>query len=364
MQIKEITDMLERWANPSLQESYDNAGLLLGDRNDDCSGALITLDVTEEVVDEAIANGLDLIIAHHPLIFKGLKRLGKKHWIDRCVRKAIQHDIAIYAIHTNLDHVHTGVNHKICERIGLQNLKVLQPKNATLAKLTVFVPEVDKEPVLDALFNAGAGNIGNYDHCSFQVDGMGSFRGNDQSTPAFGTKGSIEHVKEARIEVLIRKHELRQVLHAMKAAHPYEEVAYYVSELLNENQEIGAGMMGTLPAEMSPDAFFDHLKKSMNLKVIKATSTIKESIRTVAVCGGSGSFLLSTAKAKKADVFITADFKYHEYFEANGEVIIADIGHYESEVYTKDLLHDELSKTFANFAFHLSKVDTNPIKYL
>lgn len=364
MKIKEITNFLEKWANPTLQESYDNSGLLIGDKNDTCSSALITLDVTEKVMDEAINGEMDLIIAHHPILFKGIKRIGKSHWIDKCIRKAIKHDISIYAIHTNLDNIHSGVNKKICELIGLKNLAPLQPKTSTLAKLTVFVPKNDKEKVLAALFDSGAGNIGNYDHCSFQVNGEGTFRGNEASTPAIGQKGEVEKVEEVRIEVIVRKHDLQMVVQQMKAAHPYEEVAFYVSELLNENQETGSGMIGTLEKEMETREFLKHLKLSMNLNVIKHTELCTDRISKVAVCGGSGSFLLNSAKVKKADIFITADFKYHEFFEANSDIIIADIGHYESEVFTKDLLHDELTKTFANFAFHLSKVDTNPIKYL
>lgn len=364
MKIGEIIQHLELWAPPSLQESYDNSGLILGDKNDECHSALITLDVTEEVINEAIAQKNNLIIAHHPIIFKGLKKIGKKHWIDKCIRKAIKNDISIYAIHTNLDNIHTGVNKKICDMIGLTNLEALQPKPGTLAKLTVFVPQESKEEVLSALFEAGAGNIGNYDQCSFQLTGSGTFRGNEHSKPKVGNQGIKEIVEETRIEVVIRKHDLVKVLNSMKKSHPYEEVAYYVSDLLNQNQEIGSGMVGSLTHEMKPADFLNSLKSKMNLNTIKHTTFCKSTISRVAVCGGSGSFLLNAAMAKQADIFITADFKYHEFFEANSDIIIVDIGHYESEVYTKDLLNDELTKTFANFAFHLSKVDTNPIKYL
>jgi len=364
MKIGEITNFLEGWAHPSLQEPYDNSGLILGDKNDECHSALITLDVTEEVVDEAIKNDIKLIIAHHPIIFKGIKRIGKNHWMDKCLRKAISHNIAIYSIHTNLDNVSTGVNKKISEKIGLKELRVLQPKANTLTKLTLFVPTENKDEVLNALFQSGAGNIGNYDECSFESVGTGSFRGNESSSPTIGKKGIREYVSESRIEVLVKKHNLGHVLSAMKATHPYEEVAYYTSDLLNENQEMGSGMIGSLEKEMSATDFLILLKANMQLNTIRHTRFTGQTIKKVAVCGGSGSFLLKNAISKKADVFVTADFKYHEFFEANDQIMIADIGHYESEVFTKDLLHDELTKTFANFAFRLSKVDTNPINYL
>ncbi|MBC6409528.1 MAG: Nif3-like dinuclear metal center hexameric protein [Ekhidna sp.] len=364
MKIKEITDFLESWAPPSLQEPYDNAGLIMGDKSDEVNAALITLDVTEGVVDEAINENCNLIIAHHPLIFKGIKRINKSHWIDKCIRKAVRNDIAVYAIHTNLDNIQTGVNLKICERIGLSNLKVLNPKSSTLSKLTVFVPFENRHELLDGLFQAGAGQIGNYDHCSFQMNGIGSFRGNQDANPAIGSPGIDENVNETRIEVLVHKHLEEDVLRAMSAHHPYEEVAYYLSELRNKNQETGSGMIGYLAQETRINDFFPNLKKSMNLHIIKHTKLIKERINKVAVCGGSGSFLLSPAIKAGADLFISSDFRYHDYFEANDDIVIADIGHYESEIYTKDLLHDALTKTFTKFAFRLSKVDTNPIKYL
>ncbi len=364
MQIRDITNFLESWAPPSLQESYDNSGLLIGEKKDVINQALITLDITEEVVNEAIETKSDFVIAHHPFIFKGVKQIGNSHWIDRCIRKAIKHDISIYAIHTNLDNIHTGVNRKIADQIGLIKLSVLQPKKETLTKLTVFVPTVNKDQLLDAMYEAGAGNIGNYDHCSFQVEGKGTFRGNESSKPIIGKQGKDEEVTETRVEVIVPKHRLSAVVSAMTTSHPYEEVAHYITPLANSNQEIGAGLIGELPKEMPVSEFIDHLKTVMNLEIIRCTTLVKEKINKVALCGGSGSFLLSNAIRSKADVFITGDFKYHDFFEANNEIIIADIGHYESEVFTKELILDALTKNFTKFAFRLSKVDTNPIKYL
>lgn len=364
MQIREIVNFLESWAPPALQESYDNSGLLIGEKSNEVNQALITLDITESVIDEAIDTQSDFIIAHHPFIFKGLKRIGDTHWIDRCIRKAIKHDINIYAIHTNLDNVNTGVNKKIADKIGLHNISILRPKKETLSKVTVFIPVENKDDVLEAMYNAGAGNVGNYDRCSFQVEGTGTFRGNEASNPAIGQQGMDETVNEVRAEVLVPNHSLRAVLSSMEKAHPYEEVAHYITPLSNMNQEIGAGMIGELPDEMNTSQFIEHLKKSMNLQVVRCTDFVKTNVKKVALCGGSGSFLLQDAIRQNADVFITGDFKYHDFFEANNQIIIADIGHYESEVYTKELLLDTLTKNFTKFAFRLSKVDTNPIKYL
>lgn len=364
MQIKDLINYLEKWAPLSYQESYDNSGLVIGDRNAHVEGAIITLDVTEEVIDESIETGCNLIIAHHPMIFSGIRSIGTRHWLDRCIRKAIKNDIHIYAIHTNLDNISSGVNNKIAEKIGLKELKVLSPKRGTLQKLTVLVPIENKTELLEALYSAGAGKIGNYDHCSFQLKGEGTFRPNEHSNPTIGKKGQDEKVNEMRIEVILSSGRRNAILTAMKQAHPYEEVAYYLSDLLNENQEIGSGMIGLFPEPLQAEAFLHHLKKSMNLATIKHTSLTDKKIERVALCGGSGRFLLERAIGAGADVFISADFKYHDYFEANNEIIIADIGHYESEVFTKELLYERLTKKFAKFAFRLSEVDTNPVKYL
>ncbi len=364
MKIKDITNYLEQLAPLSYQESYDNSGLLVGSRDLEISGVSITLDVTEEVIDEAIKNGDNLIIAHHPLIFKGLKSLTGKHWVEKCVLKAIKNDIAIYAIHTNLDHVHTGVNAKISEKLGLTKLEVLSPKKDTLSKLVTFVPTANKQTILEAMYAAGAGQIGNYDHCSFQTSGIGTFRPGDQANPHIGKNNEDESVEETRIEVIFPSHDSGKVIAALTDSHPYEEVAYYLTSLNNDNQEVGAGMIGELPESIPAMEFLQLLKDKMNTECVRHTELCKSEIKKVAVCGGAGSFLLTKAKNKRADVFISGDFKYHDFFEAENKIIIADIGHYESEQFTKDLLYDILSKKFTNIAFRLSEVLTNPINYL
>lgn len=361
--IQKIISVLETWAPLAYQEDYDNAGLLTGSPEWEVSGVLLTLDVTEEVVAEAIARGANLVVAHHPVIFKGLRRLNGASYVERTVMAAVKNDIAIYAIHTNLDNVATGVNRKIAEKLGLEHIRVLSPKPGELAKLSFFVPVANTQDVSDALFSAGAGTIGAYSECSFRVEGTGTFRPDASADPHIGTSGRLEEVKENRVEVMFPAYLQGKVLTALKAAHPYEEVAYYLQTLDNFNQEVGAGAIGELPEEMSTDGFLEMLKERMSLKVIRHTRPPGRKVRRVAVCGGAGSFLLRNAIKSQADVFVSADFKYHEFFDAEGKLMICDIGHYESEVFTKDLLFSYLSEKFNNFALYLSEVNTNPVTY-
>ena len=362
--IKDVARHLEFIAPPAYQESYDNTGLLTGNPADILKGILVTLDCTEAVVDEAIQTGCNLIIAHHPIIFKGLKRLTGGNYVERTVIKAIRNDIAIYAIHTNLDNVHNGVNRKICEKIGLANLRVLAPKVLVLSKLVTFVPREHTQSVLAALHEAGAGQIGNYENCSFIVDGQGTFKANEHANPAIGEKFVQEVVDETRVEVIFPSHLQAKMVAALRQAHPYEEVAFYITRLDNQNQEVGSGMIGELMHELEPSDFLQRLKKSMDLKVIRHTRLLDRPIKKVAVCGGAGSFLLPYARQAGAQAYVSADFKYHEFFDADNEIVIADIGHYESEVYTKELLGEVLIKKFPNFAINFSKTVTNPISYL
>ncbi|MFT5570633.1 MAG: dinuclear metal center YbgI/SA1388 family protein [Cyclobacteriaceae bacterium] len=364
MKIKDILNTLEEWAPSAYQESYDNSGLLVGDADLELTSALISLDVTEAVLDEAITNGCNLIIAHHPLIYNGIKQITPQHWVNRCIIKAIKHDICLYAIHTNLDNISTGVNAKIADVIGLTHTKILKPKTNKLSRLTTFAPEANAEKVLAALFDAGAGKIGNYDNCSFQSSGTGTFRPSKSSNPHIGEADKLEKVNERRIEVLIPTHRQRGILQALQNSHPYEEIAYYMDALSNENQEIGSGVIGKLEKEMTKDAFLQHLKDTMKLSAIRFTDTNHATIQKVAVCGGSGSFLLQDAVLQGADAFVTADFKYHDFFESDSKIMVADIGHYESEAFTKELLYDFLQEKFTNIALRLTKVNTNPINYL
>lgn len=363
MKVKDITNYLEKIAPLSYQESYDNCGLLVGDNNAHVKRCLIALDCTEAVVKEAKDKGCELIVTHHPIIFAGLKSLTGKNYIERTVISALQNNIAIYAAHTNLDNVSTGVSKKICDKLNLINTKVLAPKSNLLEKLTVFVPQTHANEVREVLAKVGAGSLGNYEACSFSTEGIGRFTPVRKAKPTIGTVGRLEEVKEDRIEVVYPSYLSGNILGVMKNVHPYEEVAYYQEQLANKNSEVGSGMVGELNEEISANEFMSYLKEKMNLNVIRHTALVKDKIKKVAVCGGSGSFLLKKARNVKADVFITGDFKYHEFFDAENDIVIADIGHYESEVYTKELFYELLTDKFPNIAFASAETSTNPIVY-
>jgi dinuclear metal center YbgI/SA1388 family protein len=364
MKIQEVIHRLETFAPPSFQENYDNSGLLVGNSDDEVAGVLLCIDSTEAVVDEAIAKKCNLIIAHHPIVFTGLKRITGKNYIERTLIKAIKNDIAIYAAHTNLDNVHQGVNQQIANKIGLKKCRVLQPKKALLQKLVTFCPTNKAEAVREALFGAGAGQIGKYDHCSFNQVGEGTFRGNTSSTPYVGEPGKDHLEKEIRIEVLFNKHQRTALIEALHSAHPYEEVAYDIYPLDMEHPQVGSGLIGELDEVVDAQAFLNSLKAIFHVPMLRYTQIHKKQLKHIAVCGGSGSFLLADAIRAKADLFITADMKYHQFFDAENNVIVADIGHYESEQFTTELFHELLMEKFPTFAIHFSEVNTNPVNYL
>lgn len=361
--IKEIICELENIAPPILQESYDNSTLITGDKELNCTGVLLTLDCTEEVVAEAISKGCNLILAHHPIIFSGLKSLTGKTYIERTVIKAIKNDICIYACHTNLDNVKHGVNKKICNELGLVNTKILSPTKTKLLALQVFVPEGEANSVKNALHKAGAGNIGHYSHCSFTSSGEGQFTPRNGSKPKLGKLNQTECVKEEKIEVVLALEKKQAVLKALFNAHPYEEPAYFLTQTETFNPDTGSGMIGELKDEISLYTLLEKTKKAFNTGIIKHTEEVKPKVKKIAVCGGSGSFLLKQAIYSGADVFITSDFKYHEFFDAEKKIVIADIGHYETEHKTKELFFELLSEKFTNIALVFSKTNTNPVKY-
>ncbi|NGM61013.1 Nif3-like dinuclear metal center hexameric protein [Sphingobacterium sp. SGG-5] len=363
MKVRDLTQYLETVAPLSYQESYDNSGLIVGHEDDEISKALIALDCTEAVVQEAVDKGCDIIISHHPIVFKGLKKLNGHNYVERTVIKAIRHGVAIYAIHTNLDNVLGGVSSKIAERLELENQAILSPKAGLLKKLTVYVPRTHVDSVRQSLFDAGAGHIGDYDQCSYNSAGYGTFRPLEGANPTIGEVGEQERVEETKIEVIYPAHIERGIIVAMLAAHPYEEVAHHICTLDNKLQAVGSGVIGNLPVAQEGYAFLGFLKERLNLQVIRHTALLNKPILRVAVCGGAGGFLLRDAIRSGADIFITADHKYHEFFDADGRIIIADIGHYESEQFTQDLLLEIIQKKFANFAVLLTETDTNPIKY-
>lgn len=363
MKIHDIIQLLETKAPLSLQESYDNAGLLTGDAGWECSGILCTLDATEAVVMEARERGCNLVVAHHPIIFGGLKKITGKNYVERTVIAAIKNDIAIYAIHTNLDNIIDGVNGRIADKLGLVNRQILAQKPGQLLKLFTFVPVEHAEALRAALFAAGAGHIGEYSETSFTAEGTGTFRGSENTRPFVGEPGKRHEEKEVKIEVILPPYRRSAVLKALFTTHPYEEVAYDLVSLLNDNQYIGSGIVGDLPQPEEETAFLERLKNVFQLQVIRHTPLLGRKARKIAVCGGSGSFLTAQAGAAGADFYVTADVKYHEFFDADGRLVIADIGHWESEQYTTDLLFELLQAKFPTFAVLKSGVKTNPVNY-
>ncbi len=361
MKLVDIIDALEQWAPKNLQESYDNSGLQIGSRNKSVKKALFTLDVTPEVVEEAKNKGCDLIIAHHPLIFKPLKKLTESNLVEKCVSLLIKNDIALYTIHTNLDNIDTGVNYEIAQQLGIDSPKILQPGKSKLNKLVVFVPVKDTDTVADAMFKNGAGHIGKYSECSFQSNGTGTFKPNEDANPHVGKRGKRHLESETKLEVIVPDYKVSSVIKAMKQAHPYEEVAYDVLVLDNTFERIGSGMIGDLREPMDATAFLDKLKETFNCGVVKYTRNGPKLIKHVAFCGGSGSFLIHAAKQAGADIFITGDVTYHSFFDATETFMIADIGHYESEQFTSQHLMRYINKKFPTFATLLTTVQTNPV---
>jgi dinuclear metal center YbgI/SA1388 family protein len=364
MQVKELLRLFEEEIPSAYQESYDNCGLQVGDPDGEVKGALLTLDVTDAVLDEALTNGCNVIIAHHPLIFTGLKKMTGKNYVQRLVMKAIRENLHIIALHTNLDNQRQGVNARIASRLGLINTRVLQPLGGKLNKLVVFVPESHAVSLQSAIFAAGAGSIGDYSECSYSVAGTGTFKPGEHADPYIGSpSGTRETVSELRMEFIAPAHLRKAITGAMRAAHPYEEPAFDWFALEQEDPYHGAGLVGELPQSMSEGAFLSLLKDKMRAAVVRHSPLLKKEVRRVAVCGGSGSFLLKDAINCQADVYVSADFKYHQFFDAEDRIVIADIGHYESEQFTPEIFSDILKKKNVTFAVLLSTLDTNPIKY-
>jgi dinuclear metal center YbgI/SA1388 family protein len=363
MQISEVITLIETEIPLAYAEDFDNVGLLVGDKNTKLSGVLVTLDTTEAVIDEAIAKGCNFICSFHPIIFKGLKSLTGKTYVERTVLKAIQHNVAIYAIHTALDNSVIGVNKMICNQLNLKNTQILIPQKNTLKKLTTYVPKDEAEGLRTALFEAGAGAIENYSNCSFNIEGLGTYMGNELSNPTLGEKNKLQKEAETQISVLFPKHLESKIISALHKNHSYETVAYEVVSIENKNQTIGIGMIGELETELTERAFLEYLKSHMQTKMVRHSNFLNKNIKRIAVLGGSGAFGISAAKRAKADVYITADLKYHDFFTAENDILLADIGHYESEQFTKNGLVAILTKKIHNFAIILSETNTNPVKY-
>ncbi len=364
MKIKEITNFIENFAPTFLQEEYDNCGLTIGDENTKIKKILICLDVTLDVMEEAKKNNCNLIISHHPVIFKEIKKINNNDLTEKIINRAIKNNICLYALHTNLDNIIGGVNSIICEKLKIKNNKILLPKKNTLNKIITFCPSKYTNKIQKSLSKAGAGMIGNYDSCSFASSGLGSFRPLKESNPFVGEKEKIHQEKEDRIEMLFSKHKEKDIIESLLKTHPYEEVAYYIQECKNVNKNFGSGMIGELESEVNTKDFMKFIKKTMKSKCLRHTEIINKKIKKIAVCGGSGAFLIEEAIKQKADVFITGEIKYHDYFKSNNKILLVDIGHFESERYTTNLIYRVIKKNFSKLAVLKSNIDTNPIRHL
>ena len=364
MLVKELVKYLEQLAPLSLQESYDNSRLQVGNSRKSIKSALITVDCTEDVVREAKRKRAGVILTHHPLIFGSLRSIAGNNYVERTLELAIKNDIAIYAIHTNLDNIYSGVNSKICDKLGIREKNILRPKRGGLKKLYTFIPVDYAEKVKNALFKSGAGRIGEYSEASFSSEGFGTFLASDSTKPHVGKKGVRHTEREVKLETIFPDYLESQVLTALLNSHPYEEVAYDIVSLDNINQMVGSGMIGELRENVSEMEFLKKIKRVMKARGLRYTKLLGKKISRIAVCGGAGSFLLQDAIDAGADLFLSSDFKYHQFFDADNKIVIADIGHYESEQFTKELIHDLIMKKFPRFALHLSETVTNPVKYL
>ncbi len=363
MTVKEVSSVLEELAPLGHAEDFDNVGLLVGNPTQEVNGILVTLDTLENVVDEAIAKNCNLIVSFHPIVFSGLKKITGKTYVERVVMKALAHSIAIYSMHTALDNSPAGVNAKICEVLGLVNPRILIPKKKALKKLVTYIPKTHEQEVKEALFATGAGALGNYSHCSFKTEGQGSFMAKEGANPTLGTVGTLHIEEEIQLNLTFDAILEAKVLQALFHSHPYEEVAYEITSLDNSHQNLGMGMVGELPKAISETEFLDLLKDKMNAAVVRHSALLDKPIQKVAVLGGSGAFAIGAAKACGADIYVTADLKYHQFYEAEGQLVLADIGHFETEQFTKNLLVEFLNKKIPNFAVTLSESITNPIKY-
>jgi len=364
MKIKEIIAALERFAPLPLQDGFDNAGLQVGLTEAEATGALLCLDVTEAVIDEAVTLGCNLVISHHPLIFKGYKSITGRDYIERCILKAIRNGITIYSAHTNLDNAPGGVNYKIAEKIGLKNVRILEPKEECLLKLVTFVPVAHAEEVRKALFESGCGCIGNYDSCSYSLQGEGTFRAMEGTNPFCGQIGELHSEPEIRIETVLPAFRKGAVVKALMSAHPYEEPAFDLYPLKNAWSQVGAGIIGELEEPETELEFLKRIKKLFEVGCVKHNKLTGKLIQKVALCGGSGAFLASRAMACGADVFITGEVKYHDYFHYESQILMAEIGHYESEQYTKEIFYSIIRDVCPEIDVQMTRVNTNPIKYL
>lgn len=364
MKILDVIKYLDQLIPAGYQESYDNCGLQVGDTSAEITGALISLDLTEAVVDEAVETRSNLIVTHHPFIFGGLKHIDADSPAGRIIYKLIRNGIAVYSAHTSLDKLSNGVSAQLAKRLGLCNLRILAPDSDSLKQLVVYCPKEQSQQLKDALYAAGAGNIGNYRHCSYSVNGTGTFEPLQGANPFVGTVGSETYTSEERIEMVYPKAFENKIVSALKANHPYETPAYSLIPLSNANPDVGLGIVGELPEDVEIETFIETVKQTVGIPVVRHSELCRKKVRTVALCGGAGAEFIGTAVAQNADIYLTSDIKYHDFQKATGHIVLADIGHYESEQFAKEFFYDKLSEKFRIFAIRIAKTETNFVGYM
>lgn len=363
--IKEVLQAMDAICSESIQESWDNSGLQWGDDSETVKGVIVSLDVTMDVINEAIDCGCNLIIAHHPLIFGPLKQVRKNGTeVERLAYHCIQNSIAVYAAHTNWDKVAQGVSWVMAKRIGLLNEEILQPEKDGLCNLKVMGTPRDIAEIRKAWFNAGIGNVGEYSNCSFTTDGWGTFEPSESANPSVGEKNKTEFLRENAIEILCTKKDVSKALAIATETSSYETIAHSIIPLKNTNDTLGFGCIGELKEALSLSDFLALCKEKYACKVVRYNPSEKiKNIKTVAVCGGSAIDFLPTAIARKADAYITADVKYHQFMLADDALTLVDVGHYESEIWAMEYLTHLISEKFHNFAIRLTTINTNSVRY-
>ncbi|WP_353892287.1 Nif3-like dinuclear metal center hexameric protein [Proteinivorax hydrogeniformans] len=365
--IAEITKELESIAPKSLAYfSKDNNGLLVGDSSQKVNKVMVTLDITEDIMEYAIKSKCDLIISHHPIIFGGIDKIDTKSKTGRIIIKAIQNNISIYAAHTNLDVAWGGVNDSLAKKLGLKVTGVLDKIEASkYYKVVVFVPLDYKEKVLDAMAQQGAGNIGDYSHCTFTTLGEGTFKPLEGSNPFLGETGNLETVKEVKIESIVSSDRLGGVLSGMKNAHPYEEVAYDVLPLQNNPDVYGLGRTTVLEAPITSIELANHVKKELNCTAVKFFGDKGKKVSKVAVLGGSGGSLIKKAKKLNCHAIITSDVDYHQGQLADElDICIIDPGHYHTEVVIVEDIAQKLNKVFSGKVDFQTALNNCPYSYI
>ena len=358
MKIKEVIQFLEQKFPLHWQEDFDNCGVQCGDKERELTGIVVCFDMSEAVIDEALAQGSNMVISHHPIIYKhGLKKIEPTNRVGKIIYKALENKILLYSMHTNIDSGKAGGNVLFAKKLELQNLSVLVPKENQFCKLVVFVPAENSALLKEAMFKIGCGNIGNYSHCSYSCEGIGSFKPLTGVNPHIGKHNRLERVDEERIEMIFPKNIKRQVIETLYGHHPYEEPAFDIITLENQNREVGLGRIGLLPTSMLAKDFILYIKEKLNLDFVKFSGNRDAEIKKVAVCGGGGASFISEALTAGVNAYITGDLKYHDFFIPENKMLLIDIGHFEGEHFIREIITSLLQENFNTFATHFTEVE-------